>query len=223
MIAPHRAATPRLRMPRFPRRGLYAITPETLRGDALAAAVRAALEGGASVVQYREKSRDEGRRSADAEAVLRICDEHRAPLIVNDDTALARRIGAAGAHVGRDDISLPLARRALGEEAIIGVSCYDDLDRALCAYRAGADYVAFGSFFPSRTKPGAVRATVELVEAARRTIDVPIVAIGGITASNAPALVRAGVDVIAVIEALFGADDIRVAAAALLRAFEDGR
>jgi thiamine-phosphate pyrophosphorylase len=209
-------------MPRFPRRGLYAITPESLRGAPLIAAVGEALAGGAAAIQYRDKSADTQRREADAAALLALCERHGVPLIVNDDVELARRIRAPGVHVGREDASLEKARRLLGDHAIVGVSCYDRLELALSAQRAGADYVAFGSFFPSRTKPAAVRADVALVAAARREIEVPIVGIGGITAANAPALAQAGVDVVAVVEAVFGAEDVRTAARELTASFESG-
>ena len=200
----------------WPSRGIYAVTPEDRSGTALADAVAAAVEQGIGAVQYRNKSPDAARRRSDAEALLAICRPRRAPLIINDDVDLALAVGADGVHLGRDDETLAAARSRLGAAAIIGVSCYDEAGRALAAARDGADYVAFGSFFPSVTKPGAVRATTDLVARVRRRIETPIVAIGGITADNAPPLLECGVDLIAVVDAIFGAPDVAHAARRLV-------
>lgn len=192
----------------WPTRGIYAITPEDRSGAALADAVATAVEHGVEAVQYRDKSRDPARRRSDAEALLAVCRPRRVPLIVNDDVDLALAVGADGVHLGRDDEALAAARTRLGAAAVIGVSCYDEAGRALAAARDGADYVAFGSFFPSVTKPGAVRATTDLVAEVRGRIETPIVAIGGITADNAPPLLESGVDLLAVVHAIFGAPDV---------------
>lgn len=197
----------------FPPTGLYAVTPESLSGDKLVERVAGALTGGARVVQYRDKSSDSEQRRRDAERLLELCQRHGAPLVINDDVALARQIGADGVHVGKDDADIEVARRELGDDAIIGVSCYNQIRLALDAQAAGASYIAFGSFFPSLTKPGAVRATTELVAEARASIHIPIVGIGGITAENAPALLAAGVDSLAVVNAVFGHDPEKGAAA----------
>ena len=194
--------------PPWPRRGIYAVTPEGWPGAALADAVATALEHGVGAVQYRSKSADAARRRSEAEALLAVCRPQKVPLIVNDDVDLALAVGADGVHLGRDDEALSAARARLGTAAIIGVSCYDEAPRALAAARDGADYVAFGSFFPSVTKPGAVRAAPELVAAVRGRIEAPIVAIGGITADNAPPLLASGVDLLAVVHAIFGAPDV---------------
>ena len=201
----------------WPERGVYAVTPEDRTGAALARAVAAAVEHGVRAVQYRDKSTDTARRRRDAEALLAVCRPHGVPLIINDDVDLALATGADGVHVGRDDAGLAAARAQLGDGAIIGVSCYDEAERALAAAANGADYVAFGSFFPSVTKPGAVRATTDLVTAVRARIEVPIVAIGGITADNAPPLLESGVDLLAVVNAIFGAPDIAHAVRRLVR------
>jgi thiamine-phosphate pyrophosphorylase len=196
-----------------PLRGLYAITDATLTpGDALIPAVAAALRGGARVIQYRDKRADAARRDEEAAALAALCAAHGALLIVNDDVELAAAAGAAGVHLGRDDPQLHAARRRLGAAAIIGVSCYNELARAQAAAAEGADYVAFGRFFPSRTKPGAVAATPELLTAARRALDLPLVAIGGITPDNGAQLLAAGADMLAVIHAVFGQPDIEAAA-----------
>jgi thiamine-phosphate pyrophosphorylase len=201
--------------------GLYVITDAALTpGDALIPAVAAALRGGARVVQYRDKSTDAQRRAEQAAALVALCAQYGALLIVNDDVELAAAVGAAGVHLGRDDPDMHAARRRLGATAIIGVSCYNQLTRAEAAAAQGADYVAFGRFFPSRTKPDAVAASPELLAAARRTLDLPLVAIGGITPDNGAQLLAAGADLLAVIHGVFGQPDIEAAArrfAALFR------
>jgi thiamine-phosphate pyrophosphorylase len=191
----------------FPARGVYAIT-DGPRLD-LIAAVEAALAGGATIVQYRDKSSDHARRRAEAQAIKDACDRHGAPLIINDDVDLAAEIGA-GVHLGEDDGDFASARARLGPDAIIGVSCYDSLDRAHAAAEAGADYLAFGAFFASPTKPNARRATIELLRAAK-SLGPPIVAIGGITPDNASPLIDAGANFVAVISGIFAAADIEQA------------
>lgn len=192
--------------------GLYAITGEASSPGELVDRVARAICGGAVLVQYRDKSGDAARRQREAAALLELCRSGNVPLIVNDDLALARLIGADGVHLGKDDAPLTEARATLGREAIIGVSCYDSLDRALLARDAGADYVAFGSFFPSPTKPTAVRASPDLLRAARSRIDLPIVAIGGITPENGARLIEAGADLLAVVHGVFGMPDPEAAA-----------
>lgn len=192
-----------------PRKGLYAIT-DGPRADLLPVA-RAALEGGATMLQYRDKTDEAARRLREARALAEWCRGFDVPLIINDGVGLAHASGAAGVHLGKDDIGIAEARAALGAEAIIGISCYDSLQRARDAAAAGADYLAFGAFFPSTTKPGARRANPDLLRDARE-FGLPLVAIGGITAENGGALIEAGADFLAVVSALFGAGDVRVAA-----------
>jgi len=187
--------------------GLYAITDGAPAPDLLAG-VEAAIRGGARLVQYREKSAETARREAEARALLELCRGHGVPLIINDDVGLASAIGADGVHLGKDDGRVDAARVRLGPRAIIGVSCYDSLERALAAAREGADYVAFGSFFASDTKPGAVRAPLELLQHARSRLDIPLCAIGGITPENSAALLTAGADMLAVIKGLFAGADV---------------
>lgn len=194
---------------RLPHRGLYAITDGPRTG--LMDAVAQALAGGARVLQYRDKTADAAQRHAEAVALKRLCDTHAVPLIINDDVALAAAAGAAGVHLGRDDGDVAAARAALGSGAIIGVSCYDSLELARAASAAGADYVAFGAFFPSPTKPHAARASPDLLRQSA-ALGVPRVAIGGITPDNAPSLIEAGADFLAVISAVFSAPDVRAAA-----------
>jgi thiamine-phosphate pyrophosphorylase len=192
--------------------GLYAVTPEARDTSRLLAQVRACLVSGARVVQYRNKSPDRALRSEQAQGLRALCEEHHATFIVNDDLDLASAVDADGIHLGRDDGSPAAARTRLGAHKLLGVSCYGELSRARSAVADGADYVAFGSFFPSLVKPGAVRPPVALLTEAKRTLSVPIVAIGGITLENASELIAAGADGIAVISALFGAPDIEKAA-----------
>lgn len=194
--------------------GLYAIADTRYLDDThLIPAVRAAIDGGARIIQYRDKDGNPSQREQQARTLAALCRETNTLFIVNDDVALAQRVNADGVHIGRDDAVMTAAREALGARAIIGVSCYNELARATRAQAQGADYVAFGSFFPSRTKPNAVRADLHLLEQARQTLRVPIVAIGGITPDNAQPLIAAGANAIAVIEGLFGTPDARAAAA----------
>jgi thiamine-phosphate pyrophosphorylase len=195
---------------RLPRRGLYAVTRADAAGaEALAAAVAAAALGGAALVQYRAKA---AAAEAEALAVLAACRAVGVPLIINDDVELALRIGADGVHLGRDDAGPAEARRRLGPGAILGVSCYDSVDLALRAEDAGADYVAFGRFFPSKTKPGAPLARLETLRLARQRTQLPLVAIGGITPDNGHVLLAAGADFLAVVEGVFGEGDPEAAA-----------
>lgn len=206
--------------------GLCAITVDDLLLPRLSALVKAALDGGAPFVQYRNKIAPRPLRRAQAAEMLRICRAAGAKLIINDDVWLAVEIGADGAHVGRDDApggSLAAARDALGPQRILGVSCYNELSRAEEAAKAGADYLAFGSMFTSRTKPAAVRAPLQLLGQAKRQFGLPIAAIGGITLDNAPQLIDAGADMLAVVSDLFDAMDIKARAEAYQQLFNGAR
>jgi thiamine-phosphate pyrophosphorylase len=203
-------------------RGLCAVTADDPLLPRLSALVKAALDGGAPFVQYRNKMASRPLRRAQAAEMLRICHAVGAKLIVNDDVWLAVEIGADGAHLGRDDApggSLAAARDALGPKRILGVSCYNELARGEEAAEAGADYLAFGSVFPSRTKPGAVRAPLELLGEARRRFGLPVAAIGGISLDNAPQVIDAGADMLAVVSDLFDAMDIKARAQAYQQLF----
>ena len=204
-------------------RGLYAVTPESDDTAALVRDVAAALAGGATLVQYRNKRAAPDLRLAHAKALQALCRERGALLIVNDSVDLARAVGADGVHLGRDDGDPAQARAVLGAGRIIGISCYRSLETARAAEASGADYVAFGSFFPSTVKPSAVRAPLDILQQAKQTLTVPIVAIGGITAANGGELVQAGADALAVISAVFGASDIEAAARAFAPLFETAR
>lgn len=212
---------PDLRLP--PLRGLYAITPENVESPALLAQVEAALTGGAMLIQYRDKSGLAGRRVEMARALRELCHRFGARLIVNDDLDLALAVDADGVHLGGDDGDLAAARRILKPGKLLGASCYADFDRARAAVAAGADYVAFGAVYPSPTKPLASRAPMSLFSLCRTELAVPACAIGGITLGNAPALIAAGADLLAVITDLFGAPDIAGRASAYQQLFEEDR
>ena len=207
-------------MTALPRPGLYAVTDTALtRERGLIPCVEAVLRGGAVMVQYRDKSDDRVRRLREARALGELCAEHGATLLINDDIGLAAEAGAAGVHLGRDDATVEQARERLGPKAIVGVSCYHELLRARAAAAAGADYVAYGRFFPSRTKPGRPLATPALLRESSREIALPVAAIGGITAANGADLVAAGAHWLAVIQGLWAAPDCTEAARALSRLY----
>lgn len=193
--------------------GLYAITAgDTVTALGLTEQVHQAIAGGARVIQYRDKSGDPIKRLAEAEALNRLCLAAGVPLLINDDIALAAQVGAAGVHLGRDDADLTEARTRLGHAALIGVSCYNQFALAEQAAAGGADYVAFGSFFTSPTKPEATPADAALLMRARRELQLPTVAIGGITPENGRALIQAGAAMLAVISGVFAATNIQAAA-----------
>jgi thiamine-phosphate pyrophosphorylase len=200
--------------------GLYAITPDLADTDELLRRVRAALDGGARVLQYRNKTAAPELRLAQARTLQALCAEYAVPLIINDHLELALAVGAAGVHLGGDDGDIAAARARLGPAKLLGASCYDRIELAQAALAAGADHIAFGSFFASGIKPHAVRPAPELITRAKRRFRVPVVAIGGITPHNAPQLIAAGVDAVAVISAVFGATDIAGAAREFRNLFE---
>lgn len=189
------------------RPGLYAITDRhLLPPDRLVAAVEAALRGGAVMVQYREKCLPFPDRLSQARNLMAACRNAGVPLIINDDPELAARAGASGVHLGQSDSALAPARKSLGEDAIIGATCHASIDLASKADRAGADYLAFGRFFPSSTKPRAPAASADILRKAR-AFNKPVIAIGGITLQNGESLIRAGADILAVVGSLFDGDD----------------
>lgn len=193
-------------------RGLYVLTDSDLIPDAeLADRVRGAIQGGASAVQYRDKRPGYAGHLERARTLREVTRELGALLIINDDPQLAAEVDADGVHLGRDDPDIERARAVVGGRTV-GISCYNEFERAAAAAQRGADYVAFGSFHPTRTKSGAVAASPDLLRRARRELSLPIVAIGGITPENGAALITAGADALAVVSAVFGADDPRRAA-----------
>lgn len=199
----------------MPSNPLYAITDTELLRERLLASVEAALKGGCGWVQYRDKSRDHPRRRVEAQALLELCHRYDGRLLINDDLALAHEVSADGVHLGQTDGDPEQARRLLGPEALIGVTCHDSLALARDARSAGASYVAFGRFFPSQTKPGAPPAAKTLLTRARAELPgLPLVAIGGVTLDNGGLLLQAGADRLAVSHHLFSAPDIEARARA---------
>jgi len=192
--------------------GLYAITPDLCDSTALLRMVEAALKGGARALQYRNKVADPALRLEQARGLAQLCRTYRVPLIINDHLDLALEVDAEGLHIGAEDGSIAEARRRLGPDKILGVTCYRKIENALEAARMGASHVAFGGFFPSGVKGGTGGAPMSILGEAKRRTGLPVVAIGGITVDNAPQLIAAGADCVAVITAVFGAADIEAAA-----------
>jgi len=188
-------------------KGLYAVTPDEQNTEVLLVKVEAALRGGIHVLQYRNKRADHKLQTQQARAILPLCRQYQVPFIINDSIKLCLTLDADGVHLGADDGNLAEARARLGAGKILGASCYNRLDLALAAAEAGADYAAFGACFASGTKPNAVVAPLGLFKQARQLVDIPLVAIGGISLENAAQAIEAGADAIAVVGALFNAEN----------------
>ena len=201
-------------------KGLYAITPDSADLNTLIQKTKSAIEGGAFMVQYRSKIQDRDVKMQQCAAILRLCREYEIPCIVNDDVEMCRVLEADGVHLGEKDDNIDEVRHILGDDAIIGSSCYDQLDRAKSAQKEGASYVAFGAMFPTSTKPNAPRATLALLKEAKREIQIPIVAIGGITVNNAHDVIKTGIDAIAVITSLYEAKSIKETAETFAKMFQ---
>lgn len=202
-------------------KGLYAITDATLLpGEKLLSQTEQVLKHGISLLQYRDKLANSDTRKQRASALLTLCRRYDTALIINDDIELASQLGC-GVHLGKDDGEIALARHKLGKQAIIGASCYNNLDTAETALAAGASYIAFGRFFSSTTKPLASPAEPAVLKAAKRKFSAPIVAIGGITPDNGRQLVNAGADMLAVIAGLWQADDINAQCQCYSALFDD--
>lgn len=179
-----------------------------MTGDALRIKTEATLKGGCKLIQYRDKSGDAKQRLADATLLKQLCLRYNASLMINDDVALAAQVNADGVHLGQSDLDIASARQKLGPKAIIGITCHDSLVLARTAIDSGADYIAFGRFFSSNTKPSAGSAPLSLIESAKNEFNTPIVVIGGICRDNAPHIIAAGAESIAISHGLFAADDI---------------
>lgn len=193
--------------------GLYAITDTKMLDDQqLLVATQQAIEGGARIIQYRNKTLPFEDKQRQGHKLVELCHRHNIPLIINDDIKLAATVGADGVHLGKDDGEIGKARAKLGDDIIVGVSCYNEAQRAKAAVEAGASYIAFGAFFPSATKPNAPKAEPHLLAWAKQELNIPIVAIGGVTPLNGATLVRAGANMLAVIQGVFGQTDICAAA-----------
>lgn len=206
------------------RRGLYAITDDLLIApEELLNSAEQAILGGAVMIQYRSKFLDVCLKQRQAAELVALCQRHAVPLIINDDVELALRVGADGVHLGKSDHTIEVARTLLGDNAIIGISCYNELARAQQAKEAGADYIAFGRFFSSQTKPLAIQATISLIGQAK-PFGLPIAVIGGIRHDNASSLIEAGADLLAVVQGVFGQTNVFSAAqkfTALMKNFEN--
>ena len=200
-------------------KGLYVITPDMTDLNTLIHKTKLAIEGGAFMVQYRSKMQDRVVKMQQCAAILRLCREYDVPCIINDDVEMCHILEADGVHLGVNDDNIAEVRRILGEDAIIGSSCYDQLERAKQAQKEGASYVAFGAMFSTPTKPNAPRASLELLSEAKREIHIPIVAIGGITVNNAHDVIETGIDAIAVITSLYEAKSIKETAETFLKMF----
>ena len=198
-------------------KGLYAITESNSKN--LIENVTLALKGGIKILQYRNKQASSQQKQQEAQALAALCKKFNTPFIINDDIQLAQKVRADGVHLGRDDGSILAARAQLGDKAMIGVTCYQDIEIARQAEKLGANYVAFGSFFASPTKPQAPRAGIKLLQQAKQEISLPICCIGGITLENASTLIDNGADMIAVISSLFASDNITATAQQFTRKF----
>ncbi|HDN26070.1 MAG TPA: thiamine phosphate synthase [Thioploca sp.] len=196
----------------LPLHGLYAITDNSLVASRRFEVIEQAMIGGAKILQYRDKNRDKELRKTQAKALRNLCYKYKIPFIINDDLKLAQQVNADGVHLGKDDPDIATARAVLGDDAIIGISCYNQLSLAQQAVEAGATYVAFGRFFRSHTKPQAVSCSIDVLREARQTLDCPLVAIGGIQPANGAELIAAGADFLAVVHGLFGQAEVTVAA-----------
>lgn len=201
--------------------GIYGITDDALLpGAKLLVAVEQALQSGISMLQYRSKNSSQAQCLSAATQLQALCKRYQTPLIINDNVALCQAVAAAGVHLGKSDASIEQARAALGEQAIIGVTCHDSIEGALQAQQRGASYVAFGRFFKSTSKPDAPGASLSVLPQARARLTIPIVAIGGINADNCAAVIAAGADMVAVINYLFASDDVPQRVAALNKAIQ---
>lgn len=189
-------------------KGLYAITDPKLMGDDIILKAEQAIRGGINILQYRNKTASLAQQEQEAQTLAKLCKQHNVVFIINDNVELAKKVNADGVHLGQTDTDLKQARELLGNNKIIGVTCNNKIEFAQTAQQQGADYIAFGRFFNSSTKPSAPQAEISLLENARKHISIPIVAIGGITHNNATLLLESNIDMLAVIEGIFGQADI---------------
>ena len=200
--------------------GLYLVTPDWDDTDRLLDATQRALEGGAALVQYRNKTASNTLRARQAGALLALCRRYGRPLVINDHLDLCLRLEADGVHVGGTDASVAAIRAALGPDRIVGASCYGQFELAEAAQAAGASYVAFGGFYPSRVKVSEVSTPLAIVTRAKTALRVPVVVIGGMTVENARPLVGLGADMVAAISSVYGAEDPHEAARAFAGLFD---
>ena len=201
-------------------KGLYAITDENLMHEEnFGRSIELALQGGVRIIQYRDKSTDQKKRFQQASTLRSLCEQYQAVCLINDDIELAKAVQAHGVHLGKNDVTISKARQVLGKNAIIGVSCYNDLGLAIEAEKKTADYAAFGAIFSSPTKPNAVIAELDIVSAARQQLCIPVCALGGITEDNIKQVIQHGANMVAVISSLFSAGNIKQTAKSLSQHF----
>lgn len=189
-------------------RGIYAITDPKLMETQLISMTEQAIIGGINILQYRNKTATLKQQEKEAATLASLCKKNNVIFIVNDDVELAIKVNADGVHLGQKDTQIKQARKQLGINKIIGITCNNQLELAQTAQQHGADYVAFGRFFNSQTKPSAPQANLSLLSEAKDVIQIPIVAIGGITHESAPQLLNQGVAMLAVIQSIFGQEHI---------------
>ncbi|MGJ7915974.1 thiamine phosphate synthase [Massilia sp. LXY-6] len=193
-------------------KGLYLVTPDWTDTGRLLDVTQQALDAGAALVQYRNKTANEALRQEQAAALLALCRRRNTPLVINDHVALCLQLDADGVHVGGTDEGVAALRAALGPDRIVGASCYGRFELAQAAQDAGASYVAFGGFYPSKVKVYEVSTPPDIVARAKAALRVPVVAIGGMTAENARPLVGLGADMVAAISSVYLADEPYAAA-----------
>ena len=191
-------------------KGLYAITPDMADTDLLLKKVESALQGGIDILQYRNKAANHKLQTQQARAILPLCRQYNVPLIINDSVKLCLTLDADGLHLGAEDDNLAEVRKRIGRDKVLGASCYNRFDLALSAQQAGASYVAFGACFASITKPNAPVACLDLFKRSTVELNIPTVAIGGITLQNATQVIQAKADAVAVINAIFNTDDVKL-------------
>ena len=205
----------------LPDHGLYAITDcRNLSTDELIIKTELILRSGASMLQYRNKADDLPGREYQALHLQQLCHNYSVPFIINDDINLAQKINADGVHLGQNDQPCDIARNILGPDCIIGISCYNEIKQAFAAEASGANYIAFGAFFPTTSKSSTSVATTALLSQARQQLNLPVVAIGGITPENGKELVQAGADFLAVISGIYEAVDPALATRAYVNLFD---
>ena len=200
-------------------KGLYLVTPDWDDTGHLLAVTKAALEGGVALLQYRHKTAEPALRREQATALLALCRQFDCPFIINDHVELALDIGADGVHVGGTDAAVSAVRAQIGADRILGASCYGDLELAKAAHAAGASYVAYGGFYPSKVKKYPVTTAIEILMQSRNAVPLPSVVIGGMTPENAVPLVAAGADMVAAISSVYLAKDAKRAAQAFAALF----
>jgi len=201
--------------------GLYVITDPELCSNSLIEKVEQAILGGAQIIQYRNKTSTAQTQFNEAQALQTLCQKYQRTFIINDDVELALKVNADGVHLGRTDGDIRLTRKAFGKDKIIGVTCHNEIDAGLSAQQQSADYVAFGRFYPSKTKPSAPPADISTLQLAKAQLCIPVVAIGGISVENAANLIEAGADMLAVIHAVFAHSNTRQAASEIAQLFNN--